>query len=322
MFSFLKTVQSLSTSLLLFLLAGLLLAGGFIYFTQPLATALLVALMLAFLLNPLVLVGERRWPTKRPLFVNLVYGGSLLLIIGLLLLLGDFFIGRLPGWAAELNAALESLRGLAERPFTLLGFTINPQLLTTYLQNSLSNLSLGSSGVVAGVAENMLWLLVTLVAVYYLLRDGRRLKPAIIQQLPANYQEEIGRLWDEISQIWRVFLRVQLFIFFVLGILVLSSTSLIIWLFRQGWLPLSPIGLILLLLAVYALIQQVDNLWLRPRYMGRTLQLHPGVVIIALLAALALSGVLGALLIVPLIATLKVIGFYLYQKGWKLEMGD
>jgi predicted PurR-regulated permease PerM len=79
-------------------------------------------------------------------------------------------------------------------------------------------------------------------------------------------------------------------------------------------LPLSPVGLIILLIVVYAAIQQVDNLWLRPQLMGHTLELHPGLVIVSLLAALALTGLLGALLIVPILATGKVIGLHLYHR--------
>ena len=65
---------------------------------------------------------------------------------------------------------------------------------------------------------------------------------------------------------------------------------------------------------VYAGIQQIDNLWLRPQYMGHALKLHPGVVVIALISALALTGVLGAIVIVPVLASLKVLAEYSYNK--------
>ena len=70
----------------------------------------------------------------------------------------------------------------------------------------------------------------------------------------------------------------------------------------------------LLLLVVYTAVQQVDNLWLRPQYMGRQLQLHPGLVFISLIAGLAFAGILGALVIVPMLATARVVGRYLYDK--------
>ena len=156
-----------------------------------------------------------------------------------------------------------------------------------------------------------------LVSFYYLLKDGPAVKIWLVSLLPAGYQTDGRHLLDEIDTVWGVFLRVQLFIFVVLAFLVLTSTTLLIWLFRRGWLPLSPVGLVLLLVLVYAAIQQVDNLWLRPQLMGRTLKLHPGVVFVGLIAALGLSGVLGAIVVVPLMATAKIMGQYVHR--WLLE---
>ena len=44
--------------------------------------------------------------------------------------------------------------------------------------------------------------------------------------------------------------------------------------------------------------------------MGHALKLHSGVVVVALLAALTFTGLLGALLIVPILASLKFIFQY------------
>jgi predicted PurR-regulated permease PerM len=69
-----------------------------------------------------------------------------------------------------------------------------------------------------------------------------------------------------------------------------------------------------MLIIVYALVQQVDNLWLRPHLLGERLRLHPAVVVVGLIGALALSGLLGALIVVPLIATGKIVGRYIQRK--------
>jgi len=61
-------------------------------------------------------------------------------------------------------------------------------------------------------------------------------------------------------------------------------------------------------------VQQVDNLWLRPQFLGKQLRLHPGIVFVGLIGALALSGVLGALVVVPIMATAKVVGQYVHLK--------
>lgn len=307
--------------LLLTAVSGILL----ILYAGPLWRSLLVATMLAYLFDPLVNYLERRWVGRRGLAVATVYGLAVALIAGLLYVAGLFIVEQAPGWSVELRQALTELRGLMERPFTILHITIQPQRLTDYIQrtasNAFTNLPLGSGGWLGGIGDNLIWTLVTLISLYYLLRDGEKIVPALIRQLPDRYQAEATELANEIDYIWRVFLRVQLLIFVVLGVLILISTTLILWLYRHGWLPLSPFGLIILLIIVYSAIQQVDNLWLRPQYMGQALKLHPGIVIVALLAALALTGVLGALIIVPILASLKIIGQH-WHRRWQTTIAD
>jgi hypothetical protein len=48
--------------------------------------------------------------------------------------------------------------------------------------------------------------------------------------------------------------------------------------------------------------------------LGRQLNLHPGIVFVGLVGALVLSGFLGALVVVPLMATAKAIGQYVHHK--------
>jgi predicted PurR-regulated permease PerM len=179
--------------------------------------------------------------------------------------------------------------------------------------NAFSSLPAPGGGWLGGLADNLIWSVVILVSLYYFMRDGRKIVPGLIRLLPGTYQKDAQTLAVELNNIWRIFLRVQIIIFVVLAVLLIASTSLILWLFRQGWLPLSPIGLIILLIIVYAAIQQVDNLWLRPQYMGEALQLHPGVVVVSLLAAFAFTGFLGALLVVPVLASLKFIFQYFHR---------
>jgi predicted PurR-regulated permease PerM len=218
----------------------------------------------------------------------------------------------------ELDQATSELQRWLERPLTILGFTMRPELILEYLRSSagtaISSVSLSDGRRLLGLTNNLLWALVVVVSFFYLLRDGPRILPGLIRYLPPAYQEEASELLTEIDRIWGVFLRVQLLIFAVIGVLVIISTTILIWLFRQGWLPLSPIGLIILLIIVYTAIQQVDNLWLRPQYMGQALKLHPGLVFVSLIAALALTGFMGALLVVPTLASLKVVALFLHRR--------
>lgn len=299
----------------------LVTVGGIVLliYTAPVWRALLVAGILAYLLIPLVDRLEQRWGGRRALATAMVYILIVLIILSLLSAAGALIWGQVPQWGQELADALRELTRWMERPFVLLGFTLHPEVLFGYIQRSTSNavtaLPLGS-GWLGSIAENLLWSLVVLVSLFYLMRDGPKIPAVIIAWLPPKYQADGRFLLDELDTIWRVSLRVQVIIFAIIGVLLLTSTALIVWLFRRGWLPLSPLGLIVLIILVYAAIQQIDNLWLRPQYMGHALKLHPGIVVVALISALALTGILGAIIVVPVLASLKVLALYAYNKLW------
>lgn len=298
----------------LWLLASLIAFSILVILTGPLWRSLLVAALVAYLFNPLICRLQNRLRLSRPVASVLLFVALLLILAGIVFGVSALVVNQVPEWSLELRQAWTELLVLLERPFTILNFTIQPQIVLDYLQrassNAISSLPEAGGGWLGGLADNLIWSLVILVSLYYFMRDGQKIVPGLINLLPAEYQPTARELTTGLDNIWRIFLRAQLIIFLVLGVLLLASTGLILWLFRQGWLPLSPFGLVILLIVVYAAIQQVDNLWLRPQYMGHALKLHSGVVVVALLAALTFTGLLGALLIVPILASLKFLFQY------------
>jgi hypothetical protein len=71
--------------------------------------------------------------------------------------------------------------------------------------------------------------------------------------------------------------------------------------------------------AMYALIQQLENNLIVPRIMGRSLNLHPILVLVGVIVGGSLGGVLGMLLAAPTLATLRVIGRYVYCRVYDLD---
>jgi predicted PurR-regulated permease PerM len=303
----------LAVAILCFLLSLVLL-----YLVLPLVEALAAAALIAYLLNPLVRLLMRRFHLKRSVSALLVYIILLLIVSALPALLGTVAFGLFQRWGDSLREVVEESGKWIYRPIIILGFDLSPRTMLLSLQNSLgaalAGLPGGSLGILSGITTNILWGFTIVVSLYYFLKDGPKIKPWLVSLAPDRYQNEFSRLLNELDTVWGLFLRVQLLIFLVLAILFIIGSAVSIWLYRMGWLPFSTIGLIVLLVIVYALIQQVDNLWLRPQLLGHQLRLHPGVVFVGLIGALALSGVFGALLVVPVIASFKVIGHYLRCK--------
>lgn len=287
-----------------------------IVYLNPLWNALVISALLAYLLDPVVRLLTRRTRLTRSLGAVLVYVVFILLLVGIPAALGTVIVQQFERIRAELGQVWEFLLLWVANPIDLLGFRFYPQVILDNLQqaagNLLSILPEGSFNLITDVTSNILWGFIIFLGLFYFLRDGPAMVTWLVELTPAAYQADVQRLVDELNDVWSIFLRVQLLIFVVLAVLMSSGTFLVIWLFRSGLLAFSPLGFIVLLILVYTASQQVDNLWLRPQLMGQQLRLHPGLVFAALFAGLMVGGFLGALLIVPLIATVKVLGGYLY----------
>ena len=78
-----------------------------------------------------------------------------------------------------------------------------------------------------------------------------------------------------------------------------------------------PVGLIVWA-AVLILYQQVENNLIQPFVYGRAVQLHPLIVIVAILIGAALLGVLGALVAIPAAAAVQAV----VRDYWRFRQGD
>jgi predicted PurR-regulated permease PerM len=80
---------------------------------------------------------------------------------------------------------------------------------------------------VRGATSNGVWVLVILVTTYYLLRDWERLREWLVRLAPEAYQPDVRRLHQEIKDIWQAYLRGQLLVMLLVGILTgLASAAL------------------------------------------------------------------------------------------------
>ena len=284
----------------------------------PLIEALVIAALVAYLLNPLVRYLIRRYRLSRTWAAVIVYVLALLLLAALPATLGTVAFGAFRQWGDHLLGILDEIRIWLSQPMIILGIDLSPRLLLTNLRETMTGVITaipgGSIGVLSTITTNFLWVLVAIVSLYYFLKDGPKIKSWLISITPEPYRWEIGKLIDDLNTVWSLFLRAQVIIFIVLAVLMIIGSLIVIWLYQMGWVPFSTLGLIIVLVIVYALIQQVDNLWLRPQLLVHQLRLHPAIVFVSLVGGLALSGLIGALVAVPIIASTKVIGHYIRCK--------
>jgi predicted PurR-regulated permease PerM len=180
------------------------------------------------------------------------------------------------------------------------------------------------------VADVVTGVLLGLVVLFFVLRDGRRLWTGVLDLLPPHrrdtFDDVAGQVWWTLGAYLRGQLLVAAFdaVFIGLGLLLLDvplALPLAVLVLLGGLFPivgafvsglvavlvaLAAEGLMtaLLVLALIVVVQQVEGNVLEPLILSKVIALHPLVVILSISAGAVWLGVLGAFLAVPVAASI------------------
>lgn len=322
----------------------------FLWSVRTILTPFAVAIILAYVLNPVVerlcTVGRMR----RGLAVGLIY-----LVLGLLLGWGVFAI--LPLFTHDARDLVTTAPRLLhqfrrmidqEQPISVLGVQFSLAPIADDLSRTLAGYAAEASGNVLDflvhTLELVLKMVITLVATFYLLMGAPGIGRFARRWTPPALQAELTPVLQEIDDTLGRFVRGQLLL-----ICVMSSVT---------WVALTALGvnyaLILALVAgvlemiplvgpiaaavpaviiafvqpsafgwspainagavalVYFVLRHVEDYFVIPQVLGRALHVHPLMAMFAAFSGAALGGVLGMFLGIPLIATLQIIARYAY----------
>jgi predicted PurR-regulated permease PerM len=185
------------------------------------------------------------------------------------------------------------------------------------------------------------------VTVYYLLMDWEILREWLIRIWPHPYRKDARRLFLEIKNIWAAYLRGQLALMFILGVLytfawlviglpgalilgvltgllnivpelgpfIAAMLAFIVALVEGSYfLPLSNIWFGVLVIGLYLALNYIKTIWIQPRVLGYNVHMHEGLVFVAIVVAIAVQGVFLVLIIVPVLASAMVIGRYVRDR--------
>ena len=326
----------------------LLITAVVIYYARPLIAPLMVAALLAYVLDPAVELFMRRTGQTRRLVVPLVYAGFLIALAAIPAIFTPVIYAQLDAIQSEVIHFQESIETFLIQT-NLTGFFQIDDIseIFSFLYNPAQIF-----GVMLAATENLAWILIIAVTTFYILLDWDRLRTFLLELPPEPYRQDIQILYTRLRGIWQAYLRGQLLLMTIVGTLswlvgslvglpdalligilagaldVIPSLGPIIALviatlvaLFQGsyYLALSNIWFALLVFGLFFLIQIVENIWLRPRILSHSLRLHPALVFVAIIGALALAGVVAALVIVPVIKSSEVLGSYLIRRVLGLE---
>ena len=161
-----------------------------------------------------------------------------LLLVGLLSLTPVFIAPRLLAIWDELQLTLEQLVVDLQAATLSVPLPTGPISLPTEqllqsagdaLQSFLPLLTASPVLIVRGFATGLLTVIYVLVLTFWLLKDLRKLQRFAFEQIPTPYQEDLRRLGSELGSIWSAFLRGQLVLAVVVGLMT--------------WIPLAVVGM-------------------------------------------------------------------------------
>ncbi len=332
---------------------GVLLFLVLLWYIRSVIEPLIIAAFIAYLINPAInfLVDHRRM--SRKVTVNLVYFITLALLIGTPATVTSLLFDEFKQVITDVLSQFDNLVILLRKPFPIPGIPFNlgqlADRLSQFRSTFPSTLPDQAFQALGKTSMGAVWLIVILVAVYYFLAEWPRLRDGFISSFPEKYEPELNELYQRLRKIWMNYLRGQLLLMLIVGVVFTIAWTIIgipgavvlgiiagfltiipdvgpalgvmlaigVALLEGsnwGWMPSNHLFVALIALAVYLLLISIKNFWVRPVVMGRSVHMHEALVLVSILLATILWGILGALIIVPVLASLFVIVDYLRRR--------
>lgn len=227
--------------------------------------------------------------------------------------------------------------------------------LTNQLLNAVQPV-IGQAGSLLGkfatsAATTVAWTMFLLVISYFVLAEGGQLRENLMHIEIPGYNADIQTLFHKLFFIWDAFLRGQLIIsiltifsYYVMLSLLGTRLALVIALmaglarfvpyvgpavtwtltaivafFQAGnYFGLQPWAYTLLVVGACMVLDFIFDNMVVPRLLGGTLGIHPAGILLSAIILARLIGVIGVVFAAPVLATLTLLGGYIFRKMFDL----
>ena len=312
---------------------------------------LVIAAFISYLISPAVALLVHSTKLPRRVAVNIVYFSALIVLVGIPATLTPIFFDEIKIVASDLLDLSRQISVLLSQPvqfgtmvfhFEQLGLSFGQ------LQESiLTPLPAEALALLESTSVNVLWILVILVSVHLFMSEWPLIRDWMINLAPKAYHHDMRELYKRLRNVWMAYLRGQIVLMLVVGIaftiawlvigipgaLVLGALAGLFTLIPDvgpflaamlavgvallegsSWIPLSNFWVACIVGLTYLVMIALKNFFIRPIIMGRSLRMNEALIFISIMIATILEGIMGALLVVPLLASVVVIMEYLRRR--------
>jgi predicted PurR-regulated permease PerM len=333
---------------------GLILFAAIIallLYARDAVKALIIAAFVAYLISPAVNFLMERTKLSRTAAVNIVYFSSLILLVGVPSTLTPIFFDEIKIVAQDLLDLSNEISAILIQPVRFGGMVFHFEQLGASLANVqnavLTPIPEKALALLETTSVGVLWFLVIIVAVHLFMSEWPHIRVRLLEMSPSSYHDDLRELYRRVRGVWMAYLRGQIVLMIIVGIvftiawvimgipgaLVLGViaglftlvpdvgpfvavilTMAVALLEGSSWIPLSNFLVAGIVFIVYLVLINLKNFWLRPYIMGRSVHMNEALIFIAIMIATILEGIMGALLVVPVLASVVVILEYLRRR--------
>jgi len=291
----------------------------------------------------------KRRKLSRPLSILIVYLAAILVIAGFMAFLVPVVVNQVESMWAQREQLIAQAQTLLEEWLVRYRTTI-PEGWRLTIESNLGRAveaigraiqeSLGSAvSAITSTVSLIIGLVIIPFWVFYILADEKAMASAFEAAIPARVEADVRNVLRIVDDILSAYIRGQLLLclavgvmstvgFVVIGLDFAVLLGVMIGLFEfipfvgpiLGAIPAlivaviqSPITALWTILVIFA-VQQAENLFLVPRVAGKSVRLHPALVMFVLVIGNEALGLWGMIIAVPLTAILRDVFKYLYLR--------
>ena len=208
---------------------------------------------------------------------------------------------------------------------------------------------LGSIFSIAGSTLGLIFNSLFFISILAILLGGAdQIPPVLFKAAPDGYEDDARRLLTDLAGVWDAYVRGNFYLGLIMGfamwvlaiVLGLPNPLFLAFVaFSMEFIPnigptisnlaavalalvggsstfpeMNPFLLAGIIFVLWIILQQIEAIVLVPRIVGDSLQLHPAMVVLAVIWGGSFGGIIGVIIAPPLVASIRIILQYIYGR--------
>ena len=299
-------------------------------------TPIIVAYVFYYMLNPLVNFFSKKIPRFSASLLAILVGviTILIVIIGVVPIIVEQtqnLITALPRYIEIVKGYLEEYSDNAYVQVVV--EYVNTNLNVSKISERLISIATSiAQGVVSSISSTASVLITMPFVLFFLLKDASQFNKFVISLLPKKFEKSVAETIDEIDDKVGSYIQGQMLVSLCIGVMLFIGYNVIglhyafslatiaaflsIVPYLGPAIAITPAMLVaastswvmvVKMLVVWGIVQFLEGNIISPNIMGRSMNMHPLTVIFVILVGVNISGVVGAILGIPVYSILKVL---------------